>query len=149
MKLLLEIILLGITVGCLEMAFQHYMWPNNIFYPYGYLLAKVGNVNSVLLFVASPLGRCPYCNGTWIAFYAYKYFYGINLPVLLCIGVVMITVSVIKEKIFLFSIDSAVKIDEVLEIERRFIKSPWPILGALLLIGWVYFVIYVIVPILK
>lgn len=111
--ILLNLVLLAALVACLEMAFQFFMMPNMILYPYGVLLSKLSHVNNVFRHLASPLGRCPYCNGTWVAFYVYKYFYGVSLPVLLLIGVTMLFVYLLQKHIF-FKVEPAYRIDSKL-----------------------------------
>lgn len=49
----------------------------------------------ILDHLTKPLGRCPYCNGTWIAIFYYWLFFGFDLCIFLFIGVVWFFIKLI------------------------------------------------------
>ena len=163
---LFELMLLGLAVACLEMAFQMFMRPNAILYPYALLLLRLSMKNEVLRHIARPLGRCRYCNATWIAFYVYVYFYGYELPVLLMIGFTFLFLRLLDTKVLR-------NIDPNDEVEKEYIASfvteseydfdingniylhavsgntpAIPMLWAYLILGLFYSIIYIVIPII-
>lgn len=164
-KFVFELMLLAMGVASLELAFQMFMRPNGILYPYSHLLLRLALKNEVLRHITRPLGRCRYCNATWIAFYVYVYFYGYELPVLLMVGFTYVTLYVLSETFFR-------NVDPNAEVEAEYISmyaysdeyeydingkpsligitgnTPViPMLWAYLILGLFYSIIYVVIPI--
>jgi hypothetical protein len=125
-QLMLSLILLGLGTASLELCFQHYLTPGMIFNWYAKWLDKkqdlvkemVGTYKMrkfigfnrlaviktspqlIIGYLAKPLGLCPYCNGTWIAIVVYWYFFGLNLPIFLFIGINWLFIYTIREGLF-------------------------------------------------
>lgn len=76
---IMVLIMISFLVACLEMTFQLYMQPNMILYPYSVFLSWFTEKGEVFRHLARPLGRCRFCNGTWIMIYTFIYLTKFNI----------------------------------------------------------------------
>ena len=165
-KFVFELMLLAIGVASLELAFQMFMRPNGILYPYSHLLLRLALKNEVLRHITRLLGRCRYGNAIWIAFYVYVYFYGYELPVLLMVGFTYVILYILSETFFK-DVDPNAEVEAEYmytyadsdEYEYGLTGKPYlinisgttsviPMLWAYLILGLFYSIIYVVIPII-
>lgn len=140
------IIVLGFFAGCLALAFQWFMHPNMIFYPYGVLLFKLSLKGQVLRHLCRALGMCRFCNGTWIGIYMYLYYYPLDIRVLFVIGITFLFLYSLSERFK--DIDPYTAIGKKLNVDIAAIKDT-PISSMLwtyLIIASVYSIIYLLIP---
>lgn len=147
-EMLFTLILIGFLVACLELTFQMYMQPNMILYPYGVLLMKLSQKGEVMRHLMRPLGRCRYCNATWIAFYVYVYFYGYDLSVLLLVGITTLFVKILSDHSPFKDVDANGKIEALYGVAITGNTPPGSMLWAYLILAIFYANIYITIPLL-
>jgi hypothetical protein len=95
-----QLIFLAFFVACLEMTFQYFMQPNMILYPWAVLIAKISHWHPIARHLMRPMGRCRYCNGIWISFYVFVFFFGYSITVLLMFGLVTLFIKLLSDYVF-------------------------------------------------
>lgn len=137
-----SLIFIGFFVASLELAFQYFMMPNMILYPWAVLLSKISRINEPLRHLMRPMGRCRYCNATWIAMYAYFFLFGHDLSVLFLIGTTFFWLKVLSELKPFAEIDGT-KVDEVRGITYA-TATPWQaMLKSYVILGAFYAFMYI------
>lgn len=146
-NILFTIIALSLMVALLEMTFQYFMQPNMILYPYSALLSYIANKGEVWRHLMRPLGRCRYCNATWITFYAYKYALGLDLYVLFAFGMTTLFVNLLTKYVF-SDVDPATKTDSAYGIEYNSDTPVKAMLYSYVILGVFYATVYLLLPLL-
>lgn len=100
--------ILGLWIGLafmsatLAIAFNEMLKVNGIFNFYAKFLLRKAKTSILWQYLSKPLGLCPFCNGTWIGIVVYLYFFGLNLPILLFVGLnyfcIMVIYSIFNPK---------------------------------------------------
>jgi hypothetical protein len=145
-QLLTVMFALGFFSSCLAMVFQWFMMPNMILFPWAVLLAKGSRINEVWRHLMRPLGRCRYCNGTWISIYVYKHFFGFNIEVLFIIAATWFWIMIISDYIFT-KVDPNEAVEKIYHFEE--FKRPTPVIPMLksyIILGAFYSMIYIGIP---
>lgn len=143
-----ELIFVGFFIAGLELAFQYFMMQNMILYPYAVLLSRISRINEPLRHLMRPLGRCRYCNATWVAIYAYFILYGYNIKVLFLISIVFLWLKILSELNPFKNIDG-VKVDEIEQVTFGG-ETPWQsMMISYLILGSFYALIYLSPIIIK
>jgi hypothetical protein len=152
LSILLMSFSLGFFVAGLGMVFQWFMMPNMIFYPWAVLLMKASRINEVWRHITRPLGRCRYCNSTWIAIYVYKnkYIFGsLDVKVLFVIAATWFWLKIFTDYVFK-DVDPNGKVEALFGFDSS-ILPPTPVIPMLktyLILGTFYFMIYIGIPVL-
>ena len=93
------LIVLGFATATLGLCFYHFQDKDMIFAPYSKWLNKMAYKSIFWRYLTMPLGRCPYCNTTWIAIVVYIYYFSFSLEIFLFIGIVWFFVKSILHEI--------------------------------------------------
>lgn len=129
LELFLQLIVIAFFVACLEMAFQYFMHPNMILYPYAVLLSWIAQKGEIWRHLMRPLGRCRYCNGIWISFYVFKALFPYLIiqkfiVVLLVFGLTAFFIRILSTYLFP-EIDPAGKVDEARQVVFAHANTPY------------------------
>ena len=141
--IIFQILILSVLVACLEMTFQMFMQPNMILYPYSVLLSAIARKGEVWRHLMRPLGRCRYCNAIWIMIYAYKYFFGFDVIILLAFGLTTLFVKLLTSYIFP-DVDAASKTDEARGISYIIDTPHGAMLLSYIILGGFYVVTFLL-----
>jgi hypothetical protein len=117
------LIFVGFFIACLELAFQYFMMPNMILYPWAVLLSRISRKNEIFRHLMRPFGRCRYCNCTWISVYCYFILFGYNIQILFLVGISFFFLKILSATSAFVNIN-AIKVDEV-EGVKYAIDTPW------------------------
>jgi hypothetical protein len=139
-----QLVVLAFLVACLEMAFQYFMMPNMILYPYAVLLAHFARKNGAFRHLARPLGRCKYCNSIWIGFYVFYYFFGYSITVLLLFGLIFLFVRLLSD--YVFQNVDGIMVDSVYGFEYPKDSTWQDMMKAYVVLGIFYTFMYLIFP---
>lgn len=141
--------ILGLFVAALELAYQCFMEPNMFFYPWAVLLHKLARKNQILAHLTRVLGRCRYCNATWVGIYAYLYLgFDLDLKILFVIASVFFFLKILTAWSIFDDIAPNRKVAEI--YDKKEVKMPptppIPMLWAYLIMGIIYSIIYIVIP---
>ena len=148
---LTTLLFLGFFVAGLGMVFQFFMTPNMIFYPWAVLLMKIARKGEIWRHLMRPLGRCRYCNSTWIAIYVYKsrYFFGsLDLRVLVLIAATWIWLKLFSDYIFRH-IEPNEKVEAIYGLHDLPPTPAVPMLKAYMILAVFYSMIYIVIPLVS
>jgi hypothetical protein len=155
---LLLVLLIGFMAACLGMCFQRFMEKNMIFFPWAVFIAWLSMKGEVWRHLTRPLGRCRYCNSTYIAlygFYLLVYPY-MDLPdkmkilcMFLSVGITFFFIKIFTDYLFP-DIDPNGDAEKYLELVSKIEKmKPTPVrpmLWSYLVIASVYGFFYIVIP---
>ncbi len=143
-----QVLIIGIFAACLEMAFQMFMQPNMFLYPWSVFIMNLAHRNEVWRHLTRVLGRCRYCNGTWVGIYIYLYFFPFDLRVLLVIGITFLLIRILTD---LFTdIDPVGKTEALYNYDSDSL-APTPIkpmLQTYVIMGAFYSIVYIVIPLI-
>ena len=84
----LECIILGIVGTGIELMFQRGLFPRMMLRKYMLFLMKLHfSGNKFLMYLAKPIGLCPYCHGFWIAIAIHWLFAGLYYDLVITMGI--------------------------------------------------------------
>jgi hypothetical protein len=141
------VLIIGFFAAMLELAFQAFMQPNMVFYPWAVFLMKLSQKHEILRHLTRILGRCRYCNGTWIGIYAYLYFFPFDLRILFVIGITFMFIRLYTQYLFT-DIDANGKVEALFgwssdDLEPTPVK---PMLQTYVIMGCFYSTVYLVIP---
>jgi hypothetical protein len=151
LQLLTTMFVLGFFSAGLGMVFQSFMQPNMIFYPWAVFLMKLSRINEVWRHITRPLGRCRYCNGTWISIYIYQYFFKtFDIQILLIIVPTWFWLKIFSDYMFP-DIDANGKVEAIYKINvSELPPTPVvPMLKSYVILGSFYSMVYIGIPFLS
>jgi hypothetical protein len=143
-----SLIFIGLFVAGLELAFQWFLMPNMIMYPYAVFLSNLSKKNEIWRHLTRPLGRCRYCNATWIAIYTFFILYGHDIRVLFLIGTTFIWLKIFSAMPAFADIDGN-KVDDVRGVTYA-TATPWQaMMKSYAVLGSFYALVYLIPIVIK